>query len=106
MAGIKIVLVGATFQRTRAFGTVQAVQEVLDVLKAGGVDTIDTAQIYGDSETLIGEADAGASFIIDTKAAGGFNAGSPTKDGIIAGAKESLQKLRVAQVSIVAMHNS
>lgn len=100
MTGIKTVFGGATIQKSRAFGNAEILQEVLQVLKDNQVTTIDTAEIYGDSETVIGEVKAGSSFTIDTKAAGGFRAGSPTKDGIVEGAKESLKKIGVDKASI------
>lgn len=96
--GIKIVYGGATIQDGRAFGTAEGLKEVMKMLKDNGVTTIDTAQIYGESETIIGQAKAGSSFTIDTKAAGGFKAGTATKDGITNGAKESLKKIGVDKV--------
>lgn len=98
MTGIKVVFGGANLQRDRPFGTVEAVKEILTVLKENSVDTIDSAQLYGASEELLGEASAGDSFIIDTKATGGFVEGSGTKDGIISGAKESLRRLALKKV--------
>lgn len=97
MSGIKTVFGGATIQTGRAFGTVDGLQQALKVLKDNGIDTVDTAQIYGESETLLGEANAGSSFIIDTKAGGGFR-GNASKESIIQAAKESKEKLGIKQV--------
>jgi aflatoxin B1 aldehyde reductase len=55
---------------------------VMDILRQGGVDQLDTAARYppskqGESERLIGEAHAGdQEFSIDTKVLMGFNDGS------------------------------
>lgn len=98
MTGIKTVFGGATIQKDRAFHDAESLKEVLQLLKEYDVSTIDSAQIYGESEVIIGEAKAGQSFTIDTKVAGGFRKGSPTKDNIIQSAKESLEKLGVKKV--------
>lgn len=98
MTGIKVVFGGAGISEGRPFSSVEDVKEVLTVLKENGVDTVDTAQLYGTSEELLGKASAAESFTIDTKATGGFVAGSGTKDGITTGVKESLRKLGTKKV--------
>lgn len=104
MSGIKTVFGGATISKDRAFHNAEDLKVVLQVLKEYGVSTIDSAQIYGESEAIIGEAKAGQSFTIDTKVAGGFRKGSPTKDNIIQSAKESLEKLGLKKVHIYYIH--
>lgn len=99
MSGVKTVFGGATIQKTRGFKNVEELEEVFQVLKDNKVDTIDTAQIYGDSEGILGEAKAGSSFTIDTKVGGGFKPGTATKEGVVEIAKESLEKIGVDQVN-------
>jgi diketogulonate reductase-like aldo/keto reductase len=68
-SGIKTVFGGGSVG-FGVFKTVEECHEVFKILKAHGVETIDTAQLYGDSEKILGEAKAGEQFIIDTKTPG------------------------------------
>jgi aflatoxin B1 aldehyde reductase len=79
-------------------GSNTAVEEVLQALDQEGITAIDTAQIYGISEQLLGETKAASRFVIDTKHCGGFAAGQSTKEKVIAGAEESLKKLQTEKV--------
>ena len=88
--------------KDRAFKDEKTLKELFAVLKKDGVKNIDTAQLYGDSEEMLGEVGAAKEFIIDTKAKGGFAPGSPTKENIIKDAKESMKKLGTEQVRIPA----
>ena len=97
--GIKVVFGGAMVNKGRAFEDEHALEELFAVLKKEGVKNIDTAQLYGDSEEILGKAGAPKEFIIDTKAKGGFAPGSPTKENIIKDAKESMRKLGTDKVS-------
>lgn len=99
MSGIKSVFGGAGIRDGSPFGTPEGLEQLFEILKQYGVKTIDTAQLYGPSEGLLGTAKAGEQFIIDTKATGGFVPGSGTKDGIITGVQESLKKLHVKKVT-------
>ncbi|KAI8816307.1 NADP-dependent oxidoreductase domain-containing protein [Fimicolochytrium jonesii] len=107
---VKIVYGGAAFWGTSAFNgpdsitTVAEVVEVLDALEELGVKNIDTAEIYGKSEELLGEAGAAKRFVIDTKIGAGFKPEPATKDGVIQAGKESLKKLKTEQVDIYYIH--
>lgn len=68
----------------------------------GDVQTIDTAAIYGDSEKILGQFDAGARFTLDTKLSGGFGSGA-SKDGIAKDVKNS-QTLLKHNVDILYIH--
>jgi len=59
-----------------AFDSAESLGPLFDLLEAGGVDTIDAAQIYEDSEKLRGIANAGTRSSIDTKHAGGAKLGA------------------------------
>jgi len=107
MPGIKNAFGGAQIRDDRPggqFNTEERVKELLKVLKEGDVPIIDSAQLYGNSEEFLGKVNAGDEFIIDTKAKGGFEPGTATKEGIIKGAKESLEKLKVKKVDIFYIH--
>ncbi len=54
MSGIKVIFGGGGLRPERGFPDGNAVREALDVLEANGIDTIDTARLYGPSETLLG----------------------------------------------------
>ncbi|KAK4964222.1 hypothetical protein LTR66_012411 [Elasticomyces elasticus] len=103
-SGIKAAFGGAMISSGRPFDSVEKLKEVFGVLEKYGVKIIDTAQLYGDSEELLGQAKAGSRFTIDTKAKGGFAAGSGTKENIISEAKESIRKLGVDKVDIFYLH--
>lgn len=99
---IKTVFGGAGFGSK--FKAVPECHEVFETLKAHSVDTIDTAQLYGPSEQLLGEAKAGDKFTLDTKTPGGFNPQTNDKDSIIKRGHESLEKLGVSQVDVFYIH--
>lgn len=96
---LTVVFGAATFNEQGSQRTLAEVEEVLQVLKQEGIATIDTAQIYGSSEQLLGQANAAAHFVVDTKHCGGFAPGNSTKEKVIAGAEESLKKLQTDKVS-------
>jgi aflatoxin B1 aldehyde reductase len=98
-SNLTIVFGAATFNEHGSQRTVVEVEEILQVLKQEGITQIDTAQIYGSSEQLLGQANAAAHFFVDTKHCGGFAPGNSTKEKVIAGAEESLRKLQVEKVS-------
>jgi hypothetical protein len=68
------------------------------ILEAHGVDTIDTARLYGQAEKRLGEVKAGARFTLDTKWPGGFVPGRYSREHIVEDAKDSIAKLGVKQV--------
>ncbi|CAD0096552.1 unnamed protein product [Aureobasidium mustum] len=95
-SGIKTVFGGATVGR--AFKTVEDCHDVFKTLKAFDVETIDTAQLYGESEKILGEAKAGEQFIIDTKTPGGFAPQNNTPDIITKNGHESSKILGAIDV--------
>lgn len=70
MGGIKTVFGAGGVNQGRAFGEPGALDEVFKIMKEGGCEIIDTAALYGDSEKLLGEANAGSKFTLDTKTKG------------------------------------
>lgn len=105
MGGLKIVFGAAGFNPGTAFGDHKAINEVLDVLEKNGVKNLDTAQLYGQSEEVLGEVDAGKRFIIDTKSKGGFDLGNALKPDVLRKlAHESNEKLKVKPVDIFYIH--
>lgn len=79
------------------FDTPDKIQEVLKALKRHDIMTLDTAQLYGESERLIGENDAaGQGFAIDSKNPGGANPGQALQpESLEKGAYESAKKTGV-----------
>ncbi|GIJ85199.1 hypothetical protein Asppvi_004055 [Aspergillus pseudoviridinutans] len=86
------------------WSTPEKVEEFLQALERTNVKAIDTAQIYGPSEELLGQTNAAKRFVIDTKIGGGFFPGSSTKDQVIKIGNESLQKLRTDTVNVYYIH--
>lgn len=82
------------------FDTTEKVQSFLDIIAELGITTIDTAFIYGDSEELLGKANASSRFTIDTKYPGGFLADWSTKDKVIEAGQLSLKRLNTDSVCL------
>ena len=99
MSGIKVIFGGGGLRPERGFSDHVAVQEAFAVLEANGIDTIDTARIYGPSETVLGKAGAGNRFIIDTKLPGGFKPGSLAPEELKKNVETSFKELGVSKVS-------
>jgi hypothetical protein len=99
---VKIVMGAAGFGNRDPYLKEDDIKEFFATLKAHNIDTIDTAQLYGKSEEKLGEANAGADFTFDTKWIGGFGPEGTVEDLIIGKGKESIEKLKVKQVSLAA----
>ncbi|KAH8901054.1 Aldo/keto reductase [Thozetella sp. PMI_491] len=81
------------------------VNAVFDTLEQHGIDTIDTAQLYDDSETVLGRANLAArSFAVDTKVPGGWIPGTLEPTKLRADAYDSLKKLGVKKLDIFYIH--
>lgn len=95
MSGIKVVFGGGGFNPGQAFGEPDLLKtKIFQLLKDGGCETIDTANLYGKSEEILGQAQAASHFTIDTKTRGGFNPdGGASRDNTLAEARNSKEKL-------------
>ncbi|KAF2095823.1 aldehyde reductase [Rhizodiscina lignyota] len=82
----------------------EIVQERFKILQEYGVGTIDTAQLYGKSEEILGRENAASRFAIDTKWPGGWTPGSLEAGAMVESAKESLQKLNTKQIEVMYFH--
>jgi len=106
-SGIKVIFGGGGFgyNPQASFSGVEGVKQALDILEANGVKNIDTAQLYGDSEKLLGLAEAGKRFTLDTKSRGGFDKGNALKPEVLSQlAHESIEKLHTKPVDIFYIH--
>jgi aflatoxin B1 aldehyde reductase len=102
MAGLKIVFGGGAFISRETF---PHPEEVLQALENNGVKNVDTAILYGQSETILGEQHAGERFILDTKSPGGFDSGNALKPEVLKeSAYNSLKTLKVKKVDIFYIH--
>jgi aflatoxin B1 aldehyde reductase len=105
MPGLKIIFGGGGINPGSAFPDIPSIKAALKVLQDNGVKNIDTAQLYGESERLLGEANAGDDFIIDTKCRGGFDAGNALKPEVLTKlAHESIEKVKVKKFDIFYIH--
>lgn len=95
---VKILLGGWVVGNADNFKTSESIEQLLSTASALGISTLDTAQIYGPSEKLLGEHRAGDRFTIDTKWMGSLEPGWATKEYIVKSAKESLDRLGMKQV--------
>ena len=97
---VKIVFGGAAFWQ----GPVEKTTEWLNLLEELGIKNIDTAEAYGESEKMLGEAGAPARFVIDTKIPAGFGPVPATKDHVIQSGQKCLEKLQTEQVDVFYLH--
>lgn len=106
MSGLpfKVVFGAAGIGNAEKYASPEDVQPLLDALDKEGITLIDTAQLYGQSETMLGKLKAGDKYGLDTKWFGGFKAGTATKDNIIRSAKDSIKALGVKNVDIFYIH--
>ncbi|KIW06808.1 uncharacterized protein PV09_02488 [Verruconis gallopava] len=105
MAGLKIVFGAASFNPGGNFPTLDDARSVLNILEQNDVRNLDTAQLYGESESILGQLNAGDRFVIDTKSKGGWDAGNSLQpDNLYRLTHESLEKLKVKQVDVFYIH--
>ncbi len=98
MSKVKIIFGGGGIRPERGFPDLASIQDLFDLLEAHGIDTIDTARIYGPSENLLGQTGAGSRFVLDTKVPGGFSPGSLKPDELKKSVQTSLAELKVDKV--------
>src|SRR4051812_41145032 len=88
-----------------SFRAKETVNEVLDTVLAHGIKHIDTAQIYGDAETVLGEAGvADRGFVVDTKSPGVFVPGSLEPSKLEADLRGSIARLGVKSLDVYYIH--
>ncbi|KAM0263748.1 hypothetical protein ACHAQJ_001063 [Trichoderma viride] len=87
-----------------SFATKEQAAELLAVVEKEGIKQLDTAQLYGISEQILGEIKASSKFIIDTKHIGGWLPGNSSRAKVVERGLESLQKLGVDKVNIFYIH--
>lgn len=103
MSGLPPVFGAACIEPSRAFISHTQLPELFSLLNAGGCTHIDTAALYGQSEELLGLANAGEHFTIDTKTKGGFIKGYATKENVIKDAENS-RRLLGCTVDVFYLH--
>ncbi|CAK7200348.1 hypothetical protein SEUCBS139899_003040 [Sporothrix eucalyptigena] len=106
---VNIVAGGAGYGNLQPFKYDEDLIKGLAVLSANGIPSIDSSQIYGSSEAILGRVKAGDSFTIHTKWGVREAYGDPTrpwatKDFILQSARESIARLGVKQVDIFYLH--
>ncbi|KAJ5715269.1 alcohol dehydrogenase [Penicillium malachiteum] len=100
----QLVFGGASIATDGSFRNVAEVSTLLEALEREGIEEIDTAQIYGASEQLLGEAGVSSRFLVDTKHSGGWSAGSSSREDVYQKGLESLKRLGVDNVNIFYLH--
>jgi len=103
MSGIKNVFGGAAVNEGRAFSDVESLKEPFDILEHGDCKIVDTAALYGKSEEILGQANVGKRFTVDTKHKGGFLPGYAKKENVIQDAENS-KKMLGCDVDIFYIH--
>lgn len=103
MAGIKTIFGAGSVNKGRAFGEPGALDQVYALMKENNCSTIDTAALYGDSEELLGKAQAGSKFTLDTKTKGGFGGkGYATKEKVVEEGTNSMNL--IGKVDVYYLH--
>ncbi|KAL1897647.1 hypothetical protein Sste5346_003955 [Sporothrix stenoceras] len=106
---IKVVFGGAALGNRPPFANDEDLLKAFPVLKDNGATSIDSSQVYGNSEAILGRTKAGEQFKIHTKWGVREAYGNPeitwaTKDFILKSARESITRLGVKQVDIFYLH--
>ncbi|KAJ5531547.1 Aldo/keto reductase subgroup [Penicillium freii] len=104
MSNIEIIWGGASIMDEVAYPTLESINEVLDILQANGINHIDTAKYYNNSEELLGKLHAESRFTIDSKYPGGFASEPSTPESFNANLNRSLSLLQTDQLDIYYMH--
>ncbi|KAJ3543185.1 hypothetical protein NM208_g3704 [Fusarium decemcellulare] len=104
MDGIKIVLGGGSFWAQDDWPAEKA-KAYLDLLAAGRIQEIDSAQAYGDSELILGVNGASERFAISTKVPGVMSPGSFRQREVVARSQKSLERLQTKQLDILYLHS-
>lgn len=102
-SGPRLVFGTANFDKGNAFPTAEQAAEVLNAVEKVGIKQLDTAQLYGISEEILGKLKAPSRFTIDTKHIGGWVSGQSTRERVVERGLESLQKLGVDKVLPLAI---
>ena len=97
--GIKALFGTASIGNNEPWIDGDYLERAFAILQSHGVDTLDSAKLYGESEKRLGEMKAGTKFTLDTKWPGGFIPGGGSREKIVEAAKDSIAKLGVKQVS-------
>lgn len=82
----------------------EAVESFFHTFKECGINEIDTARIYKDSEEGIGRVSIRHDFAIDDKLPGGFAPGTLTPENVLADIADSLSKVKIDQFDIMYIH--
>jgi aflatoxin B1 aldehyde reductase len=101
---VTVVFGTAAIGSNPIFGSSDIVEQLYTILNKYDIKIIDSAQLYGDSEAVLGKTQAGKWFTIDSKWYGGFKPGNLKKENVIATAKESIERLKVKQVDVFYIH--
>ena len=116
--GVELIYGGAPFGFPGGFYDSQddRITKTYEILNAHGVNKIDVAQIYGDSEDSVGRTGAGSKYglQIDTKWGGGFlpilfgvsipDSPDEVKKMILDAARASVARLAVDQIDVFYVH--
>ena len=96
---------GAAYGVANAGGQVslESAREILGVARAAGVDTLDTAALYGASEATLGEIGV-ADFLVVTKLPGLPDDCRDVGDWVRAATRASLRRLKVASLAGLLLH--
>ncbi|KAK4695091.1 aflatoxin B1 aldehyde reductase, partial [Lecanoromycetidae sp. Uapishka_2] len=91
---------------TAAFGSLpmETTQGYLDILGKHNVRDLDTANLYQGSEKALGELGAPKTFVIHSKAPG-FSKGALNRSSILAGARQTLERLGTNSVETYFLHS-
>ncbi|OIW30768.1 Aldo/keto reductase [Coniochaeta ligniaria NRRL 30616] len=87
------------------FATNDTIVPLLHTLLENGIKTIDTAQLYGNSEVVLGAAGVAAlGFTLDTKVPGIFVPGSLEPGTLEAGLRRGLERLGIKSLDVFYLH--
>lgn len=105
MAPVPLTFGCASVNSDGRFNTPAAVQDLFSGLLEVGITRLDSAQLYGDCEDLLGKSNVSArGFVIDGKHPGGWVPGSLVPDNITASLHSTLKCLGVDKLDTYFIH--
>ncbi|KAF2258585.1 hypothetical protein CC78DRAFT_594418 [Lojkania enalia] len=88
--GVERVFSRSSVSKKSQFGDGAVLKRAFEIMIRKEEVHVNAAHLYGDSEELFGNADAGQDFILDSKIKGGFSPYSAKTESVISGTEQYL----------------
>ncbi|KAL5332455.1 NADP-dependent oxidoreductase domain-containing protein [Aspergillus crustosus] len=99
-----LIFGGASWATETAFDGSAAQKQALVLLSSAGITKIDSAVVYGNNESILGQINAAKTHAIDSKYPGGLSPEPSTKEAIIATALKGLENTKADFFDVYYLH--